>query len=336
HRIASKRFGRCRTGLGRLVALAMLFCSSVFVVPAQAQTWPSKPVRVIVPFAPGGATDIMARAVAQRMSENLGQPFVVENRAGATGNVGSDLVAKSAPDGHMLLVSGAVNFAINQHIFRNMPYSPERDLTGISVLGTYANALIVNKDLPVNNLKELIAYVGERPGKLNYGSGGVGGTGHLSMELFLQMSGLKVAHIAYKGNLPAMTDLLANHIQMTFDALPTYVSNLREGRVRVLGVSTPTRIAAFPDIPTIAEAGVPGFDATAWNAMAVSSRTPPELLRRINAEAVKALRDPAVAKRIADLGFTPVAQSLEETRAYFASESAKWKKVAENGRIVVD
>jgi tripartite-type tricarboxylate transporter receptor subunit TctC len=316
-------------------AVAMMACAA-FGQSVFAQAWPSKPVRVIIPYAPGGGADVLARLISNKMSANLGQSFIVESRPGAAGNVGSDIVAKSAPDGYTLLVSNPSSFSINQFLYKNLPYSPERDLAGVMVIAEYPNVLVVHKDLPVSSVKELIDYAKSRPKQLNFASAGNGSSGHLTMELFASMVGLSLTHIPYKGSALAMMDLVAGRVQLNFDALPVYLARIREGSVRALGVSTAMRAPTLPDVPTIAEAGVAGFDAPSWFAMAAPAQTPSEILNQISAEANKALSDPKIAARLLELGFQPVGGTPAQTNRYFAAEAAKWKRVVEASGATAD
>jgi tripartite-type tricarboxylate transporter receptor subunit TctC len=325
---------RRRTAM--LAAAAVMTACAAFGPSAFAQAWPSKPVRVVIPYAPGGGTDIVARLIANKMSGNLGQSFIVESRPGAAGNVGSDIVAKSAPDGYTLLVTNPSSFSINQFLYKNLPYSPEKDLTGVMVVAEYPNVLVVHKDLPVNSIKELIEYAKARPKQLNFASAGNGSSGHLTMELFASMVGLTLTHIPYKGSALAMMDLVAGRVQLNFDALPVYLARIRDGSVRALGVSTARRSHTLPDVPTIADAGVPGFDAPSWFAMGAPAQTPPEILNQISAEANKALSDPTVTARLLDLGFQPVGGTPAQTNRYFAAEAAKWKRVVEASGATAD
>lgn len=328
----------------RLSSLLSKVCLLFVVLPGFAgvvgaepdTTWPNKPVRIIVTFAVGGPTDVLTRMLAQRMSEKLGQPFIVENRPGAGGNVGSDIVAKAAADGYLLLVSNPSPFSINPYLYKKMRFVPERDLVGIVLIAQVPNVLMVNASLPVKSVSELIAYIKQRPGKISYSSGGNGTTGHLSSELFKSMAGLDIEHVPYGGSAPALLDLVAGRVQMTIDNLTTYIGKIKDGSIRLLAVGSPKRFAGTPDIPTMDEAGVLGFSSTAWYALAAPAKTPPEVLERINIEANKIIRSPDFIARANAIAAEAMGSTVEETNAFFRDEAVKWKKVIEASGVSVD
>jgi tripartite-type tricarboxylate transporter receptor subunit TctC len=296
--------------------------------PARAQSgWPSRPVRVVVPFAPGGATDILGRVTATELGNTFGQPFVVENRAGAGGNIGSDVVAKSPPDGHTLLFGAAGNIGINPSLFSNMPYDPVRDLAPISLIAEVTNVLVVHPSVNARSVQELIAMARATPGGLAYASSGNGSTIHLSAELFASMTRLAMTHVPYRGSGPAMADLLAGRVALMFDNLPSALPHVREGRLRALAVTAARRSPALPELPTIAEAGVPGYEATSWFGLFAPTGTPRDIIDRMAREMAALARRPEVAERIRALGAEPITNTPEEFAAMVRAEIAKWGEV---------
>jgi tripartite-type tricarboxylate transporter receptor subunit TctC len=247
----------------------------VLVSPAQAQTWPTKPVRLVVPFAPGGTTDILARLVGQKLSELYGQQFVIENRGGAGGNIGAEIVAKSAPDGYTIMMGTPGTQAINQYVYRTMPYDTVKDFAPVSLVALVANVLAVNPSVPAKDLKELIALAKAKPGTLNFATPGNGTTGHLSTELLKTMAGIALVHVPYRGSGPALQDLLAGQVQMTIDNIPSALPHIQAGNLRALAVTSSKRWFALPNVPTMAEAGVAGYEATSWFVIVAPARTPP-------------------------------------------------------------
>ena len=257
-----------------------------------AQEWPSKPVHLMIGFAPGGGTDIVGRALAQRMGENLKQPFVVENKAGAAGTIAADYVAKSAPDGYTLLMGHSNSNAISPFVLSNVPYDPATDFTPITYLGYVPNVLVVNASLPVNSVAELIALARSRPGQLTYGSSGIGSTQHLAGALFAKISGVTLNHIPYKGSGQAIVDLLSNQITMNFDTLPPVLEHIKSGKLKALAISTPKRLPQLPNVPTFAEVGIKGFDVTNWYAIMGPKGMSPDLVSRIDKAVKTAMSDP--------------------------------------------
>jgi tripartite-type tricarboxylate transporter receptor subunit TctC len=282
---------------------------------------------VIVPFAPGGATDILGRLTAAELGTALGQPFVVENRAGAGGNVGSDLVAKASADGYTLLFGAAGNIGINPSLFANMPYDPARDLAPISLIAEVTNVLVVHPSVNARSVQELIALARATPGGLVYASSGNGSTIHLSAELFASMTQLSMTHVPYRGSGPAMADLLAGRVALMFDNLPSALPHVREGRLRALAVTAARRTPVLPDVPTIAEAGVPGYEATSWFGLFAPAGTPREIVDRIAREMAAFARRPEVAERIRALGAEPITNTPEGFAVMVRSEIAKWGAV---------
>jgi len=308
--------------------------SSLVIVPiVHAQgAYPTKPIRLIVPSVAGGGTDISARLIAPRLSEYLGQQVVVENRAGAAMMIGGEAVARAAPDGYTLLM-GISTLTINPSIHPKMPYDTLRDFAPVSLAVTLPNVLVTHPSLPVTTVKELIVFARSRPGQLNYGSAGVGSSLHLSMELFLSMTKLRMVHIPYKGSAPALVDMLAGQIVVMTGTMITVIPHIRGGRLRALGVTSATRSQVAPDVPSIAEAGVPGYESVQWYGVLAPAGTPREVITRIHDGVVRALQDAVIRKRFLDDGVEPVGSSPEEFAALIRADMAKWAKVVKDAGI---
>lgn len=300
------------------------------LVPAAARAqgaWPERAVRIIVPFPPGGSNDIVARHLSEALRERHGQPFLVENRAGAGANIGADLVAKSPPDGHTLLLAAPSPFAINQYLYRTMPFDPVRDLAPVALVAEVPIVLMVPVTSPATSLFELIALARRQPGRLSFGSSSIGGTNHLAGELLKSMAQIDIVHVPYRGAAPAMTDLIAGRLDLYFDNMPGVLPQVREGRVRALAVAGATRAAVLPDLPTMAEAGLPGFEASAWFGLAAPGGTPPALVDRINAAVLAALADPTLRARLAQAGAEPGRLDAAGFARFVAAERDKWGRV---------
>ncbi|MBB3948137.1 tripartite-type tricarboxylate transporter receptor subunit TctC [Rhizobium skierniewicense] len=310
---------------------------SAFVLggAAQAQTYPARAITLVVPFAAGGSTDVVARVIAQKMSEDLGQQVIVENIAGAGGNLGADRVARAEPDGYTILMGTVATHALNPLILKTKPYDPEKDFAPISLLVVVPNVLVVNPQLPVKNVAELIALLKAQPDKYAYASSGNGTPLHLSGELFKSMTGVSMQHVPYKGSGPALNDLLGNQVSIMFDNLPSSSGHIKSGTLRALGVTTAERASSFPDVPTIAET-VPGYETYTWNALFGPKGTPKEAVDRLNAAAKKALADPAVAARMADFSAKIVGSTPDELKTHVATEIAKWEPVVKNANVQMD
>ena len=305
-----------------LVAVLLLAAGAAF---AQAP-YPTKPVRVIVPFAPGGGTDVMSRAVSQRLTEKLGATFIVDNRAGANGIIGVETAVKSAPDGYTL-VAISNSHTVNVSIYKKIPYDLVRDLAPITEFTTQPFALVINPSVPAKNMKELIAYAKANPGKLNYGSSGQGGISHLSGALFGSIAGIDINHVAYKGGTPAMIDVISGQIQMLFSTLLQANPHIKAGKLRVLAVTTLKRSAVAPELPTMNESGVPGYDVSQWFGLTAPAKTPRAIVTKLNGEIVKILQEPEMKARIAADGAEPVGGTPEEFGAHIKRDIAKWAKV---------
>ena len=301
-----------------------------------AQDYPSKPVRFVVPFAPGGTTDVLARLVGEKLSASLGQQFVVDNKPGAGGNVGTAQVAKAEPDGYTLLMGTVGTHAINASIYPSLPYDPVQDFAPVTLVATVPNVLVVNLEVPANSVAELIALAKEKPGELNFASSGNGSSIHLSGELFKAMTGVDIVHVPYKGSGPAVVDLLGGQVEMMFDNLPSSAPHIKAGKLRPLGVTSKERSPTLPDVPTIAEAGVPGYEALSWFGVLVPAGTPDAVVTRLQQEIAKILADPAMRERFAELGAVPVGDTPAEFAAFIGSETAKWADVVQKAGITLE
>ena len=304
-----------------------LFASIAFV---HAQNYPTRPLRLIVPTAPGGGTDFTGRLVAAKLSESLGQQVVVENRGGGGGSVGADNAAKSTPDGYTLLLGSIATHAVNPALYKQLPYDHIKDFAPVSLIGTVPNALVVHPSVPVKSMQEFIAYAKANPGKINYGSSGVGSPPHLSMELLRSMTGINLVHVPYKGAGPALADLLGGQVQAMCTSLAGLINFIKSGRVRALGVTTAKRNPQLPDVPTIVESGVPGYEVTIWYAVFAPVATPKAIVQKLNAEMVKALNSPEMKERMALQGMDPAPSTPAELAAFVKIETAKWAKAAKD------
>jgi tripartite-type tricarboxylate transporter receptor subunit TctC len=301
---------------------------------AQADDYPSHPVTLIVPYTPGGSTEILARIVAQKLGERLGKPVVVENKPGAGTVIGSTAVAQSEPDGYTLLMATPTPMAINVAVHKSLPYDPAADFVPLTMVASAPFLLIVNPDLPVHSVKELIAYAKANPGKLSYGSGGVGAPHHLYMELFKSMTGTQMTHVPYKGSLPALDDVVGGHIQLMFCDIPPAAGMVAAGKVRALGVSTKARVASYPDIPTVAEAGVPGFDVAGWFMIVAPAKTPRAVVDRLHDALLAVMVEPEVNERIVKLSLVPLpTPSVAEMQTFVKTEIVRWGKIVEQAGI---
>ncbi|GAK72886.1 hypothetical protein RRU01S_29_00030 [Agrobacterium rubi TR3 = NBRC 13261] len=302
---------------------------------AQAQGFPERTVTLVVPFAAGGSTDVVGRVIAQKMGDELGQQVIVENIAGAGGNLGADRVARAEPDGYTILMGTVATHALNPLILKTKPYDPEKDFAPISLLVIVPNVLVVNPQLPVRNVAELIALLKAEPDKYAYASSGNGTPLHLSGELFKSMAGVSMQHVPYKGSGPALNDLLGNQVSIMFDNLPSSSGHIKSGTLRALGVTTAERASSFPDVPTIAET-VPGYETYTWNALFAPKDTPKDVIDRLNAAAKKALADPSVAARMADFSAKIVGSTPDELKTHVTEEIAKWAPVVKDANVQMD
>ena len=307
----------------RLLCLLLLLVAS----PAVAQDRPSKPIRFVVPFAAGGATDVLTRLLCEQLTAELKVPCIVENKGGAGGNLGAAAVAGSPPDGYTFLVSAPGVLAYNKILYRDMPFDPDKELDPFCLYAFQPNVLVVNPKLPVTSVTELIAYAKEHPRTLNYASGGVGSTSHVAGELFRTMAGLEWQHVPYRGTGPELVDLLAGQVQLTIDNLPAILPHIKNGGLRALAISTSERWPALPDLPTISEAGLPGYAAISWQMVAAPAGTPRPILDRMAAAITQAARDPAFKARVAETGAATAGGTVDEARAFVKEEAVKWREV---------
>lgn len=323
--------------LRKIVASSTLTLCVIFAVaPAQSQTWPSKPIRFIVPFPPGGGTDVTARVVAPKLGEGLGQQVVVDNRSGAGGMIGVELAAKSPPDGYTMGIATVGQISINPSLYAKMPFDPVKDLAPVTMAGNIFNVLIVHPALPAQSVKALIALARSRPGELNYGSSGTGAADHLSAELFQVMTKTKMVHVPYKGGPLAMIDLISGNLQLMFSTVPTAVGLIKGGKVRAMAITNSKRYPLMPELPTVAEAGIPGFAVNNWTGVFVPAATPPAVVTRLNAEFVKVLAMPDVKKRLIDNGIDAVSNTPQQFAAYIRDETAKWASVIKDANVKLD
>lgn len=303
--------------------------------PAAAQDFPTRPVTLVIPFAAGGSTDLVGRLIAERMSAELGQPVVVENKGGAGGNLGAAQVAKASPDGYTILMGTVATHALNPALYKKMPYDPVTSFAPVSLLVVVPNVLVVNPDFPAKTTEELIALLKKEPGKYSYASSGNGTPLHLSGELFKSMADVDMQHIPYQGAGPALIDVLSGQVPIMFDNLPSSTSHIKSGKLRALGVTTAKRAPSFPDLPAIAEA-VPGYETYTWNAVFAPAGTPPEVVAKLNAAANKALADPNVQERLADFSAVSVGSTPEELGEHVKKEIAKWAPIVKASGAQLD
>jgi tripartite-type tricarboxylate transporter receptor subunit TctC len=315
-------------------ALGALFACIATV--ASAQSYPNRAIRLVVPFPAAGTTDILARAAAQKLTEAFGQSVVVDNRPGAAGNIGSDLVAKSAPDGYTLLMGTVGTHAINPSLYSKMPYDHVKDFVPVVLVAGVPNVLVVNPALPVNSVADLIKLAKDKPGQINFASSGSGTSIHLSGELFKTMAGVDITHIPYKGSSPALTDLMGGQVQIMFDNLPSALPQIKAGKLRAIAVTSLKRAPVLPDVPTISESGLPGFEASSWFGVLAPAGTPAPIVARINAEVNKWLQSTDARERLLSQGAEAAGGSPEQFANHIRAESEKWAKVVKASGAKVD
>jgi tripartite-type tricarboxylate transporter receptor subunit TctC len=316
----------------RPIAVILSFFIYALFSPSLAQ---AGQIRMIVPFAAGGTADVLGRIVAQQLNALTGYKVVVENRPGSGGNIGAETVAHGPSDGSVLLL-GTIGIHAASKIYRSLPYDPAKDLQPVTILAEVPNVLIVHPSVPAKDVKEFLALAREKPGELNFGSAGNGSSTHMIAELFKLKAKVGLTHIPYRGSAPALNDLVAGRIQLMFENLPTALPFIQSGDVRALGVTGGVRSASLPDLPTIAEAGVPGYEATAWFSIAVAGSVPPATVATLNTNILKVLQEPEVIERFKALGAVIVGNSVADAKAFFASETAKWNDVIETAQIKID
>ena len=319
-----------------LAALSAGFAAlAIPVPPAVGQTYPTKAIRIVVPFPAGGTSDILSRAVGQKLTEEWKQPVIIDNRPGASANIGAEIVVKSPPDGYTLLCASTIH-TINPSLYSKLAYDPVRDFTPITLIAATSQVLAVHPSVPVKTMKEFIAYAKKRPGQLHYSSAGNGSQPHLTAEMFKARTGIDIVHVPYKGAPPAMTDLLAGHVALTFATSPSAVPHVKSGRLRALAVSTAKRISALPEVPTIDESGVKGFEASGANGLVGPAGMPAAIVERLNAAVVRIVKEPAMSKHLSDQGAEPWTTTPGEYGAYIKSEVAKWAKAVKDSGARID
>jgi tripartite-type tricarboxylate transporter receptor subunit TctC len=330
---------RARTTQAALIALAAAFGASgaPFIRHADAQPagFPARPIRIIVPFTPGGFTDLMARTVGEQLAKAVAQPVLIDNRPGANGIIGAELLSKATPDGHTIGMVIAGHSA-SQTLYDKLPYHAVKSFQPISLVGVAPLILVASNSLPAKDLKELLAAARAKPGSISFGSSGIGAAAHLTMELLAQQQGLQLTHVPYKGTTPALADLMGGHIQVMFDTMSAMLPQVRAGKIRALGLSSATRWPTAPEIPTIAEAGVPGFVSGSWAGLLAPGGTPRPIVDRLSSEVAKIVRMPDVRTRLAELGVEPSGNTPDEFRAFMEAEVARWAKVINQAKIRLD
>jgi tripartite-type tricarboxylate transporter receptor subunit TctC len=322
-------------GLGAVAIAA----ATLGITPSDAwaqAAYPTKPITIIVPFSAGGTTDILARVVGLHVGQTLGQPVIVDNRAGAGGNIGTQAVARAPADGYTLLMGTVGTHAINQSLYKKLPFDPIKDFTPLSRVAMVPNLLVANPAQPYKNVRELIAYGKANPGKINFASSGSGTSIHLSGELFKQMTQIDMQHVPYKGSAPALADLIGGQTAIMFDNMPSVMPHVKAGKLRALAVTTARRSPALPDVPTVAESGVPGYDTSSWFGLLAPAGTPADVVGKLNAAILKALADPGVKTKLAEQGAEPHPEKPEQFAAFIGSETAKWGKVVKESGASVD
>ena len=318
----------------RFAAVLAVMVSATWTGAAIAQgAFPERPLRLVVPFPPGGSTDIVARLVAAKMSEGFGKTVVVDNKPGAVGSIGSAEVAKSVPDGYTLLFTIATTAVLNPMIMKNLTYDPIKDVQPVAMIAKIPNVLIVNKDVPAKNLKELIAWLKANPGKLNYGSSGTGGAMHLSGELFKKQAGIDIQHVPYKGSAPAMQDLMGGTIVFMFDNITGSIGPAKSGQVKLLGVTTDERVGVLPDVPTIAESGLPEFKNSSWFALFTRAGVPPPVLAKLEAESLRAINHPDTVAKLKELGAIPAPMGAAQLDRFWKADFDYWRPVVQSVKL---
>ncbi|MCR0984963.1 Bug family tripartite tricarboxylate transporter substrate binding protein [Roseomonas populi] len=322
-----------RSALG---ALALAAPALALPRAGRAAAWPERPVTLVVPFPPGGSNDVVTRMVAQPLSHALGQPFVVDNRPGANGNIGAAQVARAAPDGYTVLVSGNGQNAMNHGLYRNMPYDSRTGFTHVAQLASLPNALVVAEGFPARTLADLIRMAKEKPGDITFASPGSGSSGHLAMAMLMRAAGIEMLHIPYRGAAPAITDVIAGQVPMVMINVDIPLPHVRAGRLRVLAVTSEARSPLYPEAPTIAESGYPGFSATGWLGLSLPAGAPPDIVARLHDAAAKALQDPGIRDRFAASGYIPGEGSSADYARFIDSEITKWGSVTRDLNLVLE
>lgn len=320
----------------RLLPLLLLVnLASAPVLPASAQSYPAKPLRIVIGFAAGGGADILARTLAPRLGEALGQSVVIDNRPGAAGHIANEHVARSAPDGYTLLM-GSPGLVTYRSLYAKQTYDPERDLTPVSLVGVVPNLLVLHPSVPAHTVKQLIALARGRPGRFNYASPGIGTSLHLAAELFKAMAKVEIIQIVYKGGAPAVADLMGGHVDLMFDVLPSSLPHVKSGRLRAIGITIGHRSALLPEVPTVAESGLPGYQAITWNGLLAPAATPREITEKLAAELARVLRTPEMKERFVAIGTETASNTPEQFRTFLREETDKWTRVIRDAGIKLE
>ena len=317
----------------------VLLCASVTALAsgaALAQAWPARTIRIIVPFPPGGGNDVVGRLIAQKLTERIGQQVIVENRAGANGIVGLQALMQAAPDGYTLGVGAAGPMAVNPFLYDKLPYDPNKDFAAISNVANFPLMLVTHPSVAAKTTRDLVALAKAKPGTLHYSSPGSGNSGHLAGELFNTLAGIKTVHVPYKGQGPALTDLIAGQVQMLYSSIPSVLPHVKQGQLNAIAVGSAKRVPSLPEIPTIAESGVPGYEAYSWAGILAPAATPKDIVARLNREIVEVLKQKDVAERLISQGAIPVGDTPEQFAAYIKAENEKWGAVVRAANIKVD
>ena len=320
----------------KIILGASAFFVAAIPAPALTQAYPAKPIRIIVPFPAAGTADILARIVGQKITQSWNQQVLIDNRAGAGGNIGADLAAKAAPDGYSLFLCTVGTHAIHQTLYRKLSFDPIKDFTGIAYIAGVPNVVVVHPSIPVKTVKELVAFVKARPGQVNFGSSGTGSSVHMSGEMLRVMAGLNMTHVAYKGNPQAVTDLMTGQIELMITNMPSVIPYIKGGRLRALAVTTRERSAALPELPTMQEAGIAGYESSAWFGLVGQSAMPRDIMAKLNAEVVRILKLPDVKQNLASQGAEPLFMTADEFSAFIREETAKWAKVVKAAGVYAD
>jgi tripartite-type tricarboxylate transporter receptor subunit TctC len=319
----------------KIAVLAAAACCAA-AAPAQPSAYPSKPIRLVVPFAPGGSSSIVARAFSAEMSKGLGQQFVVENKPGAGGNIAMEEVAKAEPDGYTLIIGHVGTLAMNPYMFENLPYDANKDFRPVSLFAKVPTIFVVHESVPVKNLREFVALAKKEPGKLNYGSAGNGSAGHLAIEYLKLVSGIDIQHVPYKGTGPNLIDLVAGRTQFSAAGTPPFMPHVKSGKLRVVAVGTTRRLPILPDVGTVAEQGYPGFETSQWYGLNAPAKTPDAVVNRLAAESAKAARSEALEKQLEPDSAEAVGSTPKEFAAYIAAEQTRWKEVVQKAHVKVE
>lgn len=311
--------------------------AAAFAGPLRAQSaYPNRPVRLIVPYPAGGGTDAFARIISERLRQDLGQPILIDNKPGAGTMIAAEQVARSAPDGYTVLLGDTGTYAVNRSLYKKMPYDVEKDFSPVTLTARFALMLVVHPSMPVHSVQELIALAKAQPGQINFASVGTGSPHHLAMELFKQQTGVNLAHIPYRGGAPAINDLLPGRVAVMFLDVISGSQHVNTGKLRVLGVASPQRLSYLPGVPTLSESGLPGFEAWAWQGFAVPAGTPAAVIERLNKAYANAAADPAIQRRVAEMGTELIPSTAPQLASHIQAESAKWARVIHDGNITVD